>query len=204
MSRLKLLFAPGLIEYVLRYPYIGPQIPYLPGPGFGKWLFLMGRLIHRECREPACHMLSFMSGWGFPAAYVHANLSPVTHRRLKDLFGGTAVNYYRHIGKMVAAGESVPYRRQGRYRELPESYLGNLAKIGLPPTLFVSGERNLIFPGSNRMSYEKVRVLNPETEAAYLELPDYGHQDVFMGKNCDREVFPAFLDFLQKNMAVRS
>jgi triacylglycerol lipase/cholesterol oxidase len=200
-ARLKLLLAPGLIEYVLRYPYISPQIPYLPGPGFGKWLFWMERLMRRECKEPACHMVSFMWGWGFPAAYVHANLSPVTHRRLKDLFGGTAVNYYRHISRMVAAGEAVPYSRSGRYRELPESYLANLKNIELPPTLFVSGDKNLIFPGSNRLSYERVRALKPEARLAYLELAGYGHQDVFMGKNCDREVFPALLDFVQKQMA---
>ncbi len=200
LARLKLLFAPALLEYVLRYPYISPQIPYMPGPGFGKWLFWMERLIRRECREPACHMVSFMWGWGFPAAYVHANLSPVTHRRLKDLFGGTAVNYFRHIRKMVAAGESVPYRRRGQYRKLPESYLGNLKNIELPPTLFVSGDKNLIFPGSNRLSFERLRALRPEAQVAYLELPDYGHQDVFMGKNCDREVFPSLLDFLRRQM----
>jgi cholesterol oxidase len=200
MTRLKLLFAPGFVEYILRYPYISPQIPYMPGPGFGKWLFWMERMIRHECREPACHMVSFMWGWGFPAAYVHDNLSPVTHRRLKDLFGGTAVNYYRHIRRMVRAGESVPYRRRGRYRELPESYLGNLKNVELPPTLFVSGDHNQIFPGSNRESYERVRALKPEAETAYLELPNYGHQDVFMGKNCDREVFPSLLDFLQRHM----
>jgi triacylglycerol lipase/cholesterol oxidase len=204
LARLKLLLAPGLIEYVLRYPYISPQIPYMPGPGFGKWLFWMERLIRRECREPACHMVSFMWGWGFPAAYVHANLSPVTHRRLKDLFGGTAVHYFRHISRMVKAGESLPYRREGAYRELPESYLGNLKQIELPPTLFVSGARNLIFPGSNRESYERVKALRPEAPVEYLELPNYGHQDVFMGKNCDREVFPALLAFLQKNMEERA
>lgn len=199
-ARLKLRLAPGLIEYVLRYPYISPQIPYLPGPGFGKWLFWMERSFRRECREPACHMVSFMWGWGFPAAYVHANLSPVTHRRLKDLFGGTAVHYYRHISRMVQAGESVPYRRDGEYRDLPASYLGNLHQIELPPTLFVSGDHNLIFPDSNRESYERVKALRPGAPVAYLELPNYGHQDVFMGKNCDREVFPALLAFLKNNM----
>jgi triacylglycerol lipase/cholesterol oxidase len=204
LARLKLRLAPGLIEYVLRYPYISPQIPYLPGPGFGKWLFWMERLIRRECREPACHMVSFMWGWGFPAAYVHANLSPVTHRRLKDLFGGTAVHYYRHISKMVKAGESVPYRRDGEYRALPASYLASLQQIDLPPTLFVSGGQNLIFPGSNRASYERVKALKPGTPVEYLELPNYGHQDVFMGKNCDLEVFPALLAFLKKNMGERS
>lgn len=203
-ARLKLLFAPGLIEYILRYPYISPQIPYLPGPGFGKWLYWMERLIRRECREPACHMISFMWGWGFPAAYVHANMSPVTHRRLKDLFGGTAVNYFRHISKMIKAGESVPYRHDGEYRELPESYLGNLKHVELPPTLFVSGEKNLIFPGSNRESYERVKALCPGAKVDYQELPGYGHQDVFMGKNCAREVFPILLAFLKKNMGERS
>ena len=28
--------------------------------------------------------------------------------------------------------------------------------------------------------------------------PGYGHQDVFMGKHCDRDVFPTFVDYLNR------
>ena len=84
-AKLKITVAPFLIEYIFGYPYLSTKMPYFPGPGFGRWIWWMERLIRRECKEPACHMASFMWGWGFPACYEHENLHPVTHRRLSDL-----------------------------------------------------------------------------------------------------------------------
>ncbi|MCB0412871.1 MAG: alpha/beta fold hydrolase, partial [Bdellovibrionales bacterium] len=106
-SKIKLSIGPNLLEYVFGYPYISPEIPFFPGPGFGRWIWWMERLLRRECKEPACHMISFMWGWGFPAAYEHDNLNVVTHRRLKDLFGGTNLHWYRHILKMVKNGQAL-------------------------------------------------------------------------------------------------
>jgi cholesterol oxidase len=199
MSRLKLMFAPTLIEYIFGYPYISPKMAYYPGPGFGRWIHWMERLIRRECKEPACHMVSFMWGWGFPAAYLHKNLSPITHRRLADLFGGTSVNYYRHIGKMLKKKVSLPYKSEGAYANLPTNYLEGIKDNPLPPTLFFSGDQNLIFPQSNQTTYQEIKKIAPEAPVEYCEFQGYGHQDVFMGKNCDKEVFPTLVAFIKQN-----
>ena len=89
-GKLKIAIAPEFVEYVLRYNYLSPAFAYFPGPARGKLLSKFVSLIHRECNEPACHMLSFLWGTGFPAAYEHRNIAPVTHRHLIDLFGEQA------------------------------------------------------------------------------------------------------------------
>jgi len=199
MTKLKLAVAPFALEYIFRYPYISPKIPYMPGAVFGRWMPLMERLIRKECDEPACHMLSFMWGWGFPACYLHENIHPITHRRLADLFGGVTVNYFRHIRKCAFKNETVPFKKEGKYSNLPASYLQNTKNVDLPPIMFISGEQNLIFPESNLMSHKRILEINPDAPVEYKEYPNYGHQDVFMGKNCDKDIFPSFIDFLNKN-----
>ena len=197
-SNLKLKFAPFIVEYLLGYPYLSPMMAFFPGPGFGRWLWWMERSIRHECKEPACHMVSFMWGWGFPAAYEHRNIHPVTHRRLKDLFGGTSMNMQRHIRKMVKAGEAVSYKKEGAFYDLPESYLESVKSVDLPPTLLISGDKNHIFPASNKLSYERLKAMGKDVQ--YREFKDYGHQDTLMGRYCDREVFPHLWDFLSKHI----
>ncbi len=198
-SRLKLQLGPFILKNIMGYPYISPEMPYFNGVRFGKWIFWMERLLRRECREPACHMVSFMWGWGFPAAFEHENLNPITHRRLKDLFGSTSLDWYKHILKMVKSKQALPFRREGEFSDLPESYLGNLKDIELPPLLLVSGDKNKIFPQSNKITYEALVKMNLHSKASYKEFKGYGHQDVLMGRNSHEDIFPNFLNFMNSN-----
>ncbi len=192
---IKIFFGPELLEYVFRYAYISPKLPYLPGLGFGKWLYWMERLIRRECTEPACHLVSFMWGWGFPAAYKHRNLHPITHRRLVDLFGGTSFHYHRHIRKMLFKKAAVSYDSKK-----PLNYLEEIRnRETLPPILLMSGGENNIFPGSNKRTYELMQATPHAKKFNYVEFPEYGHQDVLMGQYCHIEVFPKILSFLQEH-----
>lgn len=198
-SKIKLTIGPPVVEYLFGYPYVSPEMPFFPGPGFGKWIFWMERSIRRECKEPACHMVSFMWGWGFPAAYEHENLNITTHRRLKDLFGGTNLHWYRHILKMVNKGQALPYKKQGVHSPLPSKYLDNIKNVEMPPLLLVSGDKNKIFPGSNKVTYERLKNDFSLENIEYMEFKNYGHQDVLMGKKCSNEVFPQFINFLNAN-----
>ncbi|SMF52295.1 alpha/beta fold hydrolase [Pseudobacteriovorax antillogorgiicola] len=197
-GKFKIALAPGFVEYILRYAYLTPDFAYLPGPAQGKLLSKLVSLFHRECQEPSCHMISFMWGTGAPAAYVHKNISPVTHRRLTDLFGGTSVNYHRHIRKMVFSGAAVPMvDLQDPRFDLPENYLEAAAK-GLPPTFLISGTENKVFPGSNKATYEALKELNPQLPIQFKGFPGYGHQDIYMGRKCAEEIFPSILEFLNQ------
>jgi len=198
-SLIKLLLGPAVFEHIFRYPYVSPAMPYFPAFGFGKWIYFMERMLRKECKEPACHMISFMWGWGFPAAFEHKNIHEVTHRRLKDLFGGVGFHYYRHIRKMVLAKAAVPYNHKMKNQDLPKSYLENLQHIKLPPTLLLSGDKNNIFPQSNKETYTRIKSMSSSLAVEYLEIPGYGHQDVFMGKAAHLDVFPYIVEFLKKH-----
>lgn len=191
----KLLFGPELLEYIFRYPYVSPRLAYMPGLGFGKWLYWMERMIRRECTEPACHLVSFMWGWGFPSAFKHRNIHPITHRRLVDLFGGTSFHYYRHIRKMLFKGASVSYDS----RETQINYLDEIEKRNIPPLLLMSGAENNIFPGANKKTFEHLQKTTHASKVQYVEFPEYGHQDVLMGQYCHIEIFPKIISFLRQH-----
>jgi triacylglycerol lipase/cholesterol oxidase len=198
VALLKALVAPGLLENILGYPYLSPKMPYMPGTPFGKWMYWLEALVHHECQEPSCHMLSFLWGWGFPAVYCHENINPVTHRRLPDLFGGTSFNYHRHIRKMIFSGSAIPYSQEGIYSALPNNYLENTKNIQLPPILLLSGSKNNIFPNSNKTTYKKLQSINPKTNVQFIEIANYGHQDIYIGDRAYLDCFPHIIEHLNK------
>jgi len=197
-SRWKLRFAPFLTEYILGTPYLNPRWSEEPGLTVGKIFTRVNSAFHRECDVPACHMLSLMWGTGWPALYSHENLADVTHRRGGDLYGGTSMHYYRHVQKMVASNNTaVKYDpRNARHATLPDDYFQHAAAIETP-FLFTTGGDNHVFTDSNVECHRRLDRIAPGRHSLRV-FPRYGHQDVFMGKNVDRDVFPSFLEFLRR------
>lgn len=202
-SSFKLSVAPFLMNYILRFPNLNPRWGYLPGPGIpqGKILSKVIDLFHPECDEPACHMISFMWGAGRPAAYEHANLTDITHRRLGDLFGAININYYLHIREMARLGVAVKmHPGDPRYSALPDNYLDRAAQV-TTPVLFITGDHNKVFMDSNIRTYEKLKTLQPVDRNSLRILPGYGHQDPFMGKNNAVDVFPHLVEWIDQHRA---
>lgn len=202
-SAFKLAVAPFLMNWILRFPNLNPRWAYLPGPGIpqGKILAKFVSLFHRECEVPACHMVSFMWGSGHPACYEHENLPPVTHRRVGDLFGAVNVNYYLHIREMAKRKRAVKmHPGDPAYDRLPDDFLAQAAKV-TTPVLFISGDRNHVFPGSNALSYETLKKLQPVDRNELRILPGYGHQDPFMGKSNHEDVFPHLVEWIERHSA---
>ncbi|RYZ60071.1 MAG: alpha/beta fold hydrolase [Proteobacteria bacterium] len=195
-SNIKIHCAPFLVEKILRYPYVSPRMPYFPGLSLGKWLRYALRIFHRECSNPACHMISFMWGAGSPAAYSHANMSRVTHDRIHDLFGGTSLNYHRHICKMIDAGHARPMRDQSNF---PQNYLLDYSDKNLSPLYLLGGADNHIFPGANKALYAFLKAKGGARELDFWEIPGYGHQDVFMGQHAAEDIFPKLLQFINRH-----
>jgi cholesterol oxidase len=199
-SQLKLALAPFLFESVLGLPYMNPRWSYDPGLTAGKLLSKLISLFHTECNVPACHMLSTMWGTGWPALYSHENLADITHRRGGDLYGPTSMNYYRHVRKMVKAGGAIKYEPgDAKYASLPDDYF-QYAKEIETPVLFMTGENNRVFTDSNIYCHQRLEKLVPGRHELHV-FPNYGHQDVFMGKNNHVDIFPRLVQFLDKHRA---
>lgn len=197
-SRVKLKFAPVMVETVLGLTYLNPMWSEDPGFSRGRLFAKAVSAFHRECDVPACHMLSLMWGTGWPALYSHEQLADVTHRRGGDLYGATSVHYYRHVRKMVKAGRAVKLEiGNPRYDRLPDDYLANAAAIETP-VLLTTGDQNRVFADSNVHCHRVLERLAPGRHQLAV-LPGYGHQDPFMGANVARDVFPVMVDFLERN-----
>jgi cholesterol oxidase len=201
-SQLKLKLSPFILEQLAGQPYISAAGAEEGGLSRNKLLVRLAGLFHRECDVPACHMLSLMWGTGFPALYSHENLHPLTHERGSDLYGATGFHYYRHVRKMVSAGGAVKYDpKKSSVSHLPNDYFQHAKNIQTP-VLFFTGEDNHVFTDSNIVSHQRLESLVPGRHALRV-LPGYGHQDVFMGKDCHRDVFPLFVSWLEKHRGAR-
>jgi pimeloyl-ACP methyl ester carboxylesterase len=195
----KLLMSPFLVERVLKLPYIDPgwaDREDTTKPWLGRLIARLVGMVHLECNEDACNLVSFTWGSGFPAIYQHDKMSPVTHARVGELFGPIAMAYFRNVRNAVFSNNTfVRFSKKPEHvRQFPERYIDNVGEVRVP-TLFLSGDRNDIFPGSNRLTAELIKEKGVDGYE-YRELPGYGHQDVFMGKDCDTETFPLMVDFL--------
>ena len=197
-SRIKSFAGMTLFEHVLGFQYLDPAWADDPGFHRGKLFSKVVSLFHRECDVPACHMLSLMWGAGWPALYLHENLDPVTHARGGDLYGPVNVHYHRHVAKMLGAGSrAVKFDPSDpTYDALPNDYLANAAAIETP-VLFVTGNQNRVFADSNIVCHQQLERVAPGRHQLHV-FPGYGHQDVFMGKDVARDVFPRFREFLEE------
>ena len=198
-SAWKLAFGPWASDNLLGAEYFNPGWRRQAGWSPGKMVALAADLVHRECNSPECHMLSFMWGSGWPALFNHANILPETHDRLGDLFGGVSVNYYRHVSKMIRSGNRAVKFEPGnpRYAALPDDYLTHAAQVDTP-ILFMQGQDNHVFAGSNIRCHALMEKLAPGRHALEV-FAGYGHQDVFMGKNAAIDIFPRIVAFLRRH-----
>ena len=202
-SRFKLFAAPLLAERVLGLPYLNPAWSEDDFLSRGKIISKINSMVHRECDVPACHMLSLMWGTGKPALYNHHNLADLTHRRGGDLYGAAGLHYYRHVRKMVVAGRAMKFDpKDDRYSSLPNDYFERARDV-TTPVLFVTGTDNRVFTDSNVVCFKELEKLTPGLHKLEL-ISDYGHQDVFMGKDCDRDVFPRFVAYLDQQRSARA
>ncbi|GLW06590.1 hypothetical protein Misp01_17200 [Microtetraspora sp. NBRC 13810] len=201
-ARVKLAFGATAFEYLLGLPYLDPRFSDAPVLT-RRWLFARAvSFFHPECREPACHMQSFMWGSGRPAMYRHRNLARETHthERLADLNGATGTHYYRHIRKMVAAGHAIR-RDPGdpRHAALPQDYLERAAEVETP-VLLLTGDHNDVFTDSNIVTHRKLERVAPGRHELQV-LPGYGHIDPIIGKDAHVDVYPRIVDFLKRRAA---
>jgi cholesterol oxidase len=189
--KLEYLIKSRFLEDILRVPYVDPTA--IKGNDWLQKVISYGNsFVHHECDSAVCHMLSFMWGIDSSALFEHKNILEVTHSRLEQLFGGTSLNFYRHVLKIAKEGRPIPfYENDSRF--VSEDYIKGIEKNDIP-ILFITGNKNKIFWDSNILAFEYLNSF----KKSFVDLkvfPDYGHQDIFMGKDVDKDIFPEFLDF---------
>ena len=174
--------------------YLDPQWGVSAPTFLAKCIAEVVRLSHHECNNLVCKMVSFTYGAGFPALWSHANLNDDTHVWLRQEFAKVPLSFFVQMIQCVRNGHLVPV---DHLKELPTDLLG------APPQTdarfaFFAGVNNLCFlPQSQQHTFDWFNQHAANRHTLHM-LPNYGHLDVFMGKDASRDTFPLIYEELEK------
>jgi hypothetical protein len=151
-------------------------------------------MTHHECSNAVCKQVSFTYGSGFPALWSHENLNDETHEWLKQEFAHVPIRFFRQIARCVRTGNLVSV--EGK-KELPQDFVTQAPQTDARFAFF-GGENNRCFlPESQEKTFQYFDSQRKNYHSLRI-LPNYGHLDVFMGKDAAKDTFPLILAELDK------
>ncbi|MEY4753602.1 MAG: hypothetical protein RJA44_1277 [Pseudomonadota bacterium] len=187
--------APAQWKLRLAVPLVAAMTDYLDprwgeqAPGFvPKLLRGAVHLTHHECDNSVCRFSSFTYGYGFPVLWRHENLDEATHDWISQEFGAVPLSFFLQMRRCVEAGHLVAAGHQP-LPGLPADYAAQPPRTTARFAL-IAGRLNDCFEWrGQQISYEWLDRHQPGQHRLHL-LDDYGHLDVFLGKNAWRDTFP--------------
>ncbi len=192
-ARLKLPVAVAFLNYE-KIRGINPQWGIYAPRVLPKILTAVINATHHECDNAVCKQTSFMYGYGHPTLWRHENLNDATHEWIKGEFGQVPMSYYGQIADSSAAGELVS---TGKYSELPPLFTAEAPQTDAR-FVFMTGDRNQTFlPSGMGRTFEFFERHAPGKHT-FQKFADYGHLDVFIGADANRDVSPFIIDELSK------
>lgn len=188
----KLKFAMPMIKRMT--DYLNPQWGRHAPTAAARLVRAMVNLAHHECDNAVCKHASFVYGAGHPTLWRHENLNDATHDWLSDEFAAVPLTFFDQMAQCVAHGS---LKAVDGHRELPEDFAAVEPKTEAR-VAFITGEQNACFlPESQVRSFKHFDRYRPGFHSLRT-IPDYGHLDVFMGKNASHDTFPMILEELDK------
>lgn len=191
-SRFKLNYLLPIVRLLTRYlnPHWGVDAPNFSAKLITFWV----NLTHHECNNPVCKQVSFTYGSGFPALWSHENLNDATHEWVKQEFAEVPLRFFEQILRCIKRGNLVSVER---FKELPDDFVAQAPKTDARFAFF-AGKDNLCFLAeSQQKSYDYFSAIRENYHTLHL-MPNYGHLDVFMGKNAAKDTFPLLIAELDK------
>jgi len=174
--------------------YLNPQWGRHAPTAAARMVRSLVNMTHHECDNAVCKHASFVYGAGHPTLWRHENLNDETHAWLSDEFAAVPLTFFEQMAECVEQGHLVAVEE---HNELPRDYAAIKPKTDAR-VAFITGELNECFvPESQKRSFDHF----DRDHRGYHSLriiPEYGHLDVFMGKNAVRDTFPLILDELEK------
>jgi pimeloyl-ACP methyl ester carboxylesterase len=152
------------------------------------------KLTHHECDNGVCRCSSFTYGTGFPVLWRHENLNEAIHDWIRAEFGAVPLTFFRQMARCLDAGHLVA---QEQLPGLPSDFTAAAPKTAAR-FAFIAGARNACFSWQSQQAsfdwFERQR----RNYHALQVLGDYGHLDVFIGKQAARDTFPILLAELDR------
>lgn len=151
-------------------------------------------LTHHECRNPICKGVSFTYGIGFPALWSHENLNDATHEWIKQEFAQVPVRFFEQMVKCVEAGHLVAV---DGLKELPANLVAREPATEARFAFFAGKNNHCFLPESQQRTFDFFDGWRKNYHSLHV-IPNYGHLDVFFGKDASRDVFPLMLEELER------
>ena len=192
LSRFKIKYLVPLVAKLT--PYMNPQWAISPPTKTAKALALMIRVTHHECDNEVCKAASFTYGTGFPTLWRHENLNDETHEWVKQEFAHVPLSFFLQMARCVEAGRLLSVDARD---ELPRDFTAQPPQTDARFSFFAGGKNVCFLPESQERTFRFFDELRPGRHRL-VELPAYGHLDVFMGKDAARDVFPLMLEELAR------
>jgi hypothetical protein len=191
-TRFKITASVPLLKLVT--DYLNPQwcvhAPTLASKAIAAFILLT----HHECHNRVCKGVSFTFGTGFPALWSHENLNDETHEWIKQEFAHVPIQFFQQIRRCIAEGhlmaaERLPGLPSDFVAQDPQTDARFAFFAGINNLCFLaeSQQRTFDFFNGRRKNYHTLRMVK-----------DYGHLDMFIGKNAAQDVFPLMAEELER------
>lgn len=191
LARLKALYAVPSLGKLL--PYLNPQWGINTPKGWPRLFDFYVRSTHHECNNPVCKWSSFTYGAGFPTLWAHENLTNQTHDWLTGEFAHVPMSFFRQMSKSIKAGHLVS---TGAFDDIPQNLIAQAPKTDARMVFLAGANNNCFLPESQARTFDFVDKTAPGKHS-FHELANYGHLDVFIGRDASTEIFPLIVDELK-------
>jgi hypothetical protein len=152
------------------------------------------KLTHHECQNGVCKWSSYTYGAGKPTLWSHENLNEQTHAWLKHEFAAVPLTFFTQIVRCVRAGRLLAVDHRP---ELPEDFTAQPPRTDAR-VVFLAGAQNKCFTAASQRASHAWYEGHADGRTALHVFRDYGHLDVFMGRNAARDVFPTIVSELER------
>jgi cholesterol oxidase len=146
-----------------------------------------------RCASPVCRRASYVYG----LLYEHDQLNRATHETLHELLSLPSRSAMAHLRRIAQQGRLLA-------ADGGDVYLPRLGELAIPLTFVHGAESETFRAEGTQTSVAALREsIDPELVALHL-VDDYGHLDLVIGKDAERDVFPLLLDHLERTATRKS
>lgn len=136
-----------------------------------------------RCTSAVCKRITFMYG----GLFEHDQLNRATHDTLHEHFGVANLTVFKQLAAAARHGKLVD--RRGR-----DAYLPHVDRWTMPTTLLSGEENDCFLPVSTERTLDYLGSGTTPPPLQRHVIPDYGHIDVFLGRNAWSDVYPTIAD----------
>jgi hypothetical protein len=166
--------------------YLNPQWGLRAPSVISKIVAAMVEFAHHECDNPVCKGVSFTYGTGFPALWSHENLNDATHEWIKQEFAQCPIAFFDQMAHCIEAGHLMSV---DGLHELPSSFVAQEPATTARFAFFAGVNNHCFLAESQQRTFDFFDSWRKGYHSLHM-IPNYGHLDIFFGKNAAKDVFP--------------